>query len=609
MAGTEPPSATGTGTARKTAGVTSLFGLAALVTVATGLAVSAGRDGAPLPVQTLAATGVDVALLGAGGLWLTREYFDWRQVWQVVTWVSLGVAVTAALALGASVAGAGSRGGVLRPSEVEILAPFIGVGVAAGLVTGLYDAHRLRAQRRYERTARRLSSLVDDSPVPIVSLDAAGRVRTWNPAAESTLGYAAPDVVGRQPPTAPEDPRDAWTDLFERLRAGESVRAVATTVETADGDALPVVVSGSPVVDDEGRHDGCVVVVSDRSERRERERRLDTVVENLPLVLFSLDASGRFTLSVGHGLEALGLSPGEVRGESVFELYADHDRLLSGVERALHGETVHDTYAVEGRAFEVWLQDVEAPDGDVSGVIGVAEDVTDRERHEQHFEVVHRVLRHNLRNKVTVIGGAAAGMRETADDERVVGLIETVEAASSDLARLSETAKRIHSLFSEEQTGTVDVAEMLDTRLAEVRAAYPGATVDVDGPATDTARVDATVGLAVYELLENAVRHAGTDATARVTATVEDASLELTVRDDGPGIPPAELAVLERGSETPVTHSSGLGLWLVSWVVDRLGGDFAVDDDGDGEDGAERGATVRLCVPIADAGDEGVPGG
>jgi signal transduction histidine kinase len=65
--------------------------------------------------------------------------------------------------------------------------------------------------------------------------------------------------------------------------------------------------------------------------------------------------------------------------------------------------------------------------------------------------------------------------------------------------------------------------------------------------------------------------------------------VRLTVADDGPGIPKAEIEVIEEGQETPLEHASGLGLWLVQHVVEQSGGDveFEVED----------GTRVHLTLP------------
>ena len=59
-------------------------------------------------------------------------------------------------------------------------------------------------------------------------------------------------------------------------------------------------------------------------------------------VNFAIDRNGFFTFSDGKGLAALGLKPGEIVGQSIFDLYADHPGFLEIVNRALNGESVKE---------------------------------------------------------------------------------------------------------------------------------------------------------------------------------------------------------------------------------------------------------------------------
>jgi signal transduction histidine kinase len=56
----------------------------------------------------------------------------------------------------------------------------------------------------------------------------------------------------------------------------------------------------------------------------------------------------------------------------------------------------------------------------------------------------------------------------------------------------------------------------------------------------------------------------------------------ITVTDDGPGIPADEIEVIQSGTQDKLNHGSGLGLWLINWVVDRSGGDLMFDINGMG---------------------------
>jgi len=87
-----------------------------------------------------------------------------------------------------------------------------------------------------------------------------------------------------------------------------------------------------------------------------------------------------------------------------------------------------------------------------------------------------------------------------------------------------------------------------------------------------------SLDVALTNLIENACEHtAPPDSTILVTATATDDTVGLTVRDDGPGIPDAEIEVLEAMSETKLEHGSGLGLWIVNWVVEQSEGTLAFD--------------------------------
>jgi PAS domain S-box-containing protein len=115
------------------------------------------------------------------------------------------------------------------------------------------------------------------------------------------------------------------------------------------------------------------------------EQRLATVVAGAPIILFSLDRDGRFTLAQGKGLAAIGVSGDNLAGQSVFDLYADQDDMLTGVRRALAGETVSSSVDVGDFSFEAWYSPFRDEKESVDGVIGVATDVTERKRAEQRL--------------------------------------------------------------------------------------------------------------------------------------------------------------------------------------------------------------------------------
>ena len=121
---------------------------------------------------------------------------------------------------------------------------------------------------------------------------------------------------------------------------------------------------------------------------RDSEQRLSSVVTSAPIALFSIDRQGYFRLSDGRGLERMGLSAGEIVGRSIFDVYRDAPHVLANLRRALGGETFTATVELRGAAFETSYSPIFEQNGEVSGVIGVAIDVTDRRRAERRLELI-----------------------------------------------------------------------------------------------------------------------------------------------------------------------------------------------------------------------------
>ena len=62
----------------------------------------------------------------------------------------------------------------------------------------------------------------------------------------------------------------------------------------------------------------------------------------------------------------------------------------------------------------------------------------------------------------------------------------------------------------------------------------------------------------------------------------------MAVADNGPGIPESERRVFTEGTETPLSHGSGLGLWLTEWIVTRSNGHLCFEEND------PRGTVVRV---------------
>jgi two-component system NtrC family sensor kinase len=81
--------------------------------------------------------------------------------------------------------------------------------------------------------------------------------------------------------------------------------------------------------------------------------------------------------------------------------------------------------------------------------------------------------------------------------------------------------------------------------------------------------------------------------TIRIAAAQRENSVEITVADDGPGIPPEVIGKIFDPFFTTkdVGEGSGLGLSIVHGIVDRHGGRIEVDSH------VGKGTTFRIVLP------------
>ena len=223
---------------------------------------------------------------------------------------------------------------------------------------------------------------------------------------------------------------------------------------------------------------------------------------------------------------------------------------------------------------------------------------------QQRLNVLNRVFRHDVRTETNLIQGYAAQLRSDPTDERALSVIE--ESASR-MLELSERTRTAGELFDPtEEPASAPLPTVVDEVVADARDLDPDARIEVGRvPAVP---VPVVLRVVLENVCSNAVGHNDADAPwMRIDAAVEDGWVEVAVADDGPGIDPAEYDVLNRGTETPLRHGSGVGLWIVKWGVDHLGGriSFAERDP--------RGTRVTVAVPLdrpdASSDRSGSPGG
>jgi PAS domain S-box-containing protein len=394
--------------------------------------------------------------------------------------------------------------------------------------------------------------------------------------------------------------------ILERTDSGETHYYLVSGTTLSVGDTTAQVVTFTDVTDRERQ----------RRQLVRQERELDEQTELYRAVIaasfafvFRIDLDNTFSFVSPSVEEFLGYSPEELQGEPVAVLIPDEDASKQARERlseVAHGEALQvrefpletndgDTIYVDVRLVPIFEPGVPVEQRTADNIVGaqaMAQDATGRRRREGLISVINRVLRHNVRNKLTVINGYAEVLSAELDGDSAAKADKIVDSADR-LLDLTESARRIEKSreLSPDLT-TMDIVPVITELVDQIEGRYPNVSVTVDTP--DTALVESLprVETALWELLENAAEHGGSEPSIDIEITASAGETRISIHDDGPGIPENEREVLSTGAEQPLVHSQGLGLWLAYWLITNLDGNIEIQE-------FQTGTTVVVRLPSA----------
>jgi PAS domain S-box-containing protein len=359
------------------------------------------------------------------------------------------------------------------------------------------------------------------------------------------------------------------------------------------------------------------------------EERLRTIISNVPVILFALDREGVFTLSEGRGLGALGLELGEHVGMSIFDAYRDFPDVLGNARRALAGEVVNSVLEMAEVALEAWWSPVRGESGEVTGVIGVAIDVTERERLEEQIQRQERLaavgqlaggIAHDFNNFLMIIMLYAQMLQRIENiPPDAVPLAETICSESQRAAQLVQQILDF-SRRSAMETQPVDLVSFVEEAIGILQKALPENVqllTDVGGGKYIVNADPTRIQQVVMNLVLNArdampeggdLRIALSEVTVRAG---EEPPLRemppgewvcLSVADTGTGMTDEVLSHLfEPFFTTKGPKGTGLGLAQVYGIVHQHGGHIDVDTK------LGQGTTFYIYLPTYRAEEEGVP--
>jgi len=478
-----------------------------------------------------------------------------------------------------------------------------------------------RVEQALRQSEQRLQQVINNAPVVLFAVDRQGVFTLSEGKGLAALGLLPGEAVGKSAFVRYGD-NPAVIETIRRALDGEDVMAVGeirgriyecrcTPTRGADGEVSGAIGVATDIT--ENRH-------AEQALRRS-EQRLQQVVNSAPVLLFATDRNGIYTLSEGSEVRAFGARPGDAVGKSAFERYRDVPAITDSIRRALAGEKFTALADIRGRTYECLCSPTVGEQGEVTGMIGVATDITERRRAEQQSRRLLEELAQT--GRISTLGEMASGLSHELNQPLaaivayVDACLELVESGKMDnqqlavvLRSVSNQAERagqiIHRLRkmvkrSQPIRAPISVNDAVREIAVLLESETRQADVAVDLELSEGLPDAAADFLQVQQVLQHLVRNAleaVADAPPErrrvtiVTGPTPSGEVEIAIRDLGRGLAGASAEQVFEPFFTSKTDGLGLGLSISRTIVEAHGGRIWMTPN------APHGATARFTLPV-----------
>jgi two-component system sensor kinase FixL len=512
---------------------------------------------------------------------------------------------------------------------------FVGLLLTAATVAVVRFIYRgvMRAEATATESGERLQAVINNAHDAIITIDAQGRVETFNRAATRIFGYEPGEVRGRNVNVLMPSP---YKDAHDRYLHNYMTTGVAKIIGTGrevearrrDGTVFPIDLSVAEM--NVGGRRGFIGVIRDITERKLTEAARDqlaAIVQSSHDAVIGKDLAGFITTWNRGAQEMYGYTVAEAVGQPIAMLAppALKDEIPGLIERARRGEVItsYETTRVtkDGRRLDVslTLSPIQDAAGQIVGVSTIARDVTQlnqaqRRIRELTAEMVHMSrltamgqlsssLAHELNQPLTAVANYTEAARQlllSAPNSPPPRVTEFLEKTASQAERAGQIIRRLRGFV---EKGSIErVPAFLDemvkeaTALGTIGSASDGIRLVYElAPGLPPVHIDK---IQIQQVVVNLVRNAaevlrGTDRrvlTVRTTA-VGDGYQEVAVIDTGPGIAPEIADQLFKPFVTTKADGMGIGLSICHSIIEAHGGRIWTEPNPGG------GTIFRFVVP------------
>jgi PAS domain S-box-containing protein len=310
---------------------------------------------------------------------------------------------------------------------------------------------------------------------------------------------------------------------------------------------------------------------------RESEEKYRTLVERAnDAIVVIQDGMVRFCNS--RAAEMLGGTPGDIMGRPFADYVAPEEvpRIEEMNRKRMAGEAVPQMYDTlllrkNGSRFHAGINAGLITFQGKPAALAFVRDISERKQAEEALLTAHRKLnllssitRHDIRNQLLVILGYTELLRQEARPDQAARIITAVEEAARNIQHHIDFTREYQEVGIHAPAWQ-DLREVMVRAGGRARLGRVKLLIEVDGVELFA---DPLLERAIYNLIDNALKHGGTLTMVRFSALESAAGLTISCQDDGGGIPPEEK---ERIFSHGFARASGYGLFLVREILGITG--------------------------------------
>ncbi|MFC7073302.1 PAS domain S-box protein [Halovenus rubra] len=471
------------------------------------------------------------------------------------------------------------------------------------------DINDQKERQQQLREEKALSDTIFNTLPDIFFLfDEHGQFIRWNDRANEVSGYTDEEIASMHPSefVVEDDRQEVFEGIANIIEHDETVQFEARARQK-DGDPIPYEYTGTKLTDETGNLLGIVGLGRDISGRKERQRRFEAVFNNTYQFTGLMKPDGTVIEINETALQFGGLERNEVVGKRLWDthLFQNSEKNTSvvktAVEQAQTGSPFREELEVQGaertEIIDFSVRPIVDEQGEVTLLVPEGRTITALKERERHLKIINRFLRHNLRNKMTVIKGTTDVLFDEIASTGPLEYLKQIDKAAVELIELAETAHELLQLTIEADTQLrpMNPSDTLSHVVSKFRTEFPEASITLSVETDSLVSADHRLEPVFEQLIENAIIHADHDnPSVTVSVTENNGAVLGRIVDNGPGIPPDELSgIVTDEEQTQLTHGTGFGLWLVRAIVDDYNGTLSHEYVSNG------GSAVTVQLPTA----------